>query len=241
MAALARLRQQCESTFTIVPLFDHTKGAYPVEHIPGAHAVTCKQVEKLLPYRKKHKQHAGTFWPRNIDLPLMWYFHENPQYDYYWVMEYDVRFTGDWASFFGHFAASRSDLLATTLFDFEFRPSWDNWGTLRSPRPVPERERVRALFPLYRLSNASLGALHEAYSDGWSGHYEVTIPTILKTRGLVLEDIGGSGKYVGPGNHNRFYQNSPERAGLAPGTFTVAANQVADSYPPNLLWHPIKG
>lgn len=242
MAALASLRRQCESTFTIIPLFDHTKSAFPIDDIPGARAVTCKQVAKLLPYRKKHQQHPGTFWARNIDLPLMWYFHENPQYDYYWVMEYDVRFTGEWPGFFGHFAASRSDLLATTLFDFEFRPSWDNWGTLESPRPVPERERVRALFPLYRLSNSALRALHEAYSEGWSGHYEVTIPTILKTRGFTLEDFGGSGKYVAAGNHNRFYQNSPERAGLAPGTFTVAANQISSSgYPPNLLWHPIKG
>ena len=241
MAALASLEQQCESAFTIVPLFDHTKGAFPINHIARARSITCKQVTRLLPYRRKHKQHPGTFWPRNIDLPLMWYFHENPQYDYYWVMEYDVRFTGEWSSFFGHFAASRSDLLATTLFDFDFRPGWDNWGTLQSPRPVPERERVRALFPLHRLSNAALRALHEAYSEGWSGHYEVTIPTILKTRGLTLEDIGGSGSYVRQGNHNRFYCNSPEIAGLAPGTFTVVANQISAEYPPNMLWHPIKG
>jgi hypothetical protein len=38
MAALASLKQQCESAFTIVPLFDHTKGAFPVEHIAGARA-----------------------------------------------------------------------------------------------------------------------------------------------------------------------------------------------------------
>jgi len=29
--------------------------------------------------------------------------------------------------------------------------------------------------------------------------------------------------------------------GLAPGTFTVAPNAISDEYPPNLLWHPIKG
>jgi len=82
-------------------------------------------VTRLLPYRKKHRQHPWTFWSHNIDLPLMWYFHENPQYDYYWVMEYDVRFTGGWPDFFLHFAANRSDLLATTLFDYNFRPGWD--------------------------------------------------------------------------------------------------------------------
>jgi len=108
-------------------------------------------------------------------------------------MEYDVRFTGGWPDFFLHFAANRSDLLATTLFDYNFRPGWDNWGTLKSPRPIPDQERVRALFPLYRLSNAALRALHEAYSDGWSGHYEVTIPTILKTVASHSRIVGGSG------------------------------------------------
>jgi hypothetical protein len=241
MAALAGLVQQCGSDFTVVPLFDQTKQSFPVDHIAGARTVTCAQATQLLPYRKKHSQHPGTFWSRNIDLPLMWYFHENPQYDFYWVMEYDVRFTGAWQDFFRHFAANRSDLLATTIFDYNFRPDWDNWGTLKSPRRVAEQEKVRALFPLYRLSNPALRALHESYRDGWSGHYEVTIPTILKTRGFTLEDIGGSGSYVAAGNHNRFYRNSPERAGLAPGTFTVAANEISADYPPSLLWHPIKG
>ena len=100
---------------------------------------------------------------------------------------------------------------------------------------------MRALFPLYRVSNAALRALHEAYSQGWSGHYEVTIPTILKTQGFTLEDFGGNGSYVLPGNRDRFYRNSPGIAGLAPGTFTVAPNQISTDYPPNLLWHPIKG
>jgi hypothetical protein len=241
MAALATLRQQCESGFTIVPLFDHTKKTFAIEHVPGARSVTCAQVTRELPYRKKHKQHSGTFWPRNIDLPLMWFFQGNPQYEYYWVMEYDVRFTGHWMELFRHFAASGSDLLATTIFDHSFRPGWDNWKTLQSPQRLPETELVRALFPLYRLSNAALRALHQAYCEGWSGHYEVTIPTILKTRGFTLEDFGGSGRYVAPGNINRFYRNSPGIAGLAPGTFTVAANEISAQYPENLLWHPIKG
>ncbi|HVW69507.1 MAG TPA: DUF3405 domain-containing protein [Steroidobacteraceae bacterium] len=241
MAALAKLARECGERFTLVPVFDQTKGAFPIEAIPGAVSVTCAQASRLLPYRKKHSQHPGTFWSRNIDLPLLWYFQQHPEYDYYWVMEYDVRFTGHWMEFFRHFAANPSHLLATTLFDFDFRPDWDNWKTLKSPRRVPDRERVRALLSLYRLSNPALQALHRAYRDGWSGHYEVTIPTVLKTEGLALEDFGGSGRYVAAGNVNRFYRNSPDIAGLAPGTFTVAANRISAEYPPNLLWHPIKG
>lgn len=242
MAALGKLVEECGTAVTIVPLFDQTRKAFSVAHIPNAQAISCKEVTRALPYRQKHREHRGTFWPRNIELPLMWFFQRQPQFDYYWLMEYDVRFTGDWMQFFRHFAASTSDLLATTVFDYAFRPTWDNWRTLKSPRPVPEESRVRALLSLCRLSNAALTAVHQAYCDGWSGHYEVTIPTILANRGLALEDFGGSGRYVAPGNHNRFYLNRPDVAGLAPGTFTVAPNAIStEGYPPNMLWHPIKG
>ena len=39
---------------------------------------------------------------------------------------------------------------------------------------------------------------------------------------MTLEDIGGNGSFVHEGNENRFYINSPQYRGLAPGTFTVA-------------------
>jgi Protein of unknown function (DUF3405) len=242
MAALAKLARECSTKFTIVPLFDQTEKAFPVSHIANAQIVECQRVRRELSYRNKHREHRRTFWPRNIDLPLLWFFQRNPRYDYYWLMEYDVRFTGHWLSFFQHFTHSHSDLLATTLFDYSFRPQWDNWDTLKSPQAVATHDRVRALLSLCRLSNAALRIIHQAYCAGWSGHYEVTIPTILKTHGMTLEDFGGSGRYVAPGNHNRFYRNTPELAGLAPGTFTVAANAISDrDYPDNMLWHPIKG
>jgi hypothetical protein len=241
MGALAKLVDECASAFSIVPIFDRTKRLYPIHHVAHAQAVECKQVTRELPYCEKHREHRGTFWPRNIDLPLLWFFQRNPGYEYYWLMEYDVRFTGNWMDFFGHFAGSRSDLLATTLFDYGFRPGWENWRTLQSPQTIPEEERVRALLSLCRLSNTALRVVHQAYCDGWSGHYEVAIPTILKTRGLTLEDFGGSGRYVAAGNENRFYRNTPGVGGLAPGTFTVAANAISDAYPANMLWHPIKG
>jgi hypothetical protein len=241
MSALDKLMKECGSDFAVVPLFDHTHARFSIDHLTGARSTTWAEAARLLPYHAKLMQHPGSFWPRNIDLPLMWYFHSHPEHEFYWLMEYDVRFTGQWPNFFRHFAGNKSDLLATTVFDHHFRPSWRHWSTLSSPHFVSDRERVRALFPLYRVSNAAMRALHLAYCSGWSGHYEVTIPTILKTRGFVLEDMGGDGAYVAPGNRNRFYRNSPGVAGLAPGTFTVAANTISESHPRNMLWHPIKG
>ena len=40
-------------------------------------------------------------------------------------------------------------------------------------------ERVRGLFPIYRLSHDAIRTIDNAYRKGWARHYEVTIPTIL--------------------------------------------------------------
>ena len=111
-------------------------------------------------------------------------------------MEYDVRFTSNWNYFFDAFEQSASDLLATTLYRYEFRPAWKHWPTLRSPELIPMEERVRGLFPIYRLSHDAIRTIDSAYRKGWAGHYEVTIPTILDQARMTLEDIGGNGSSV---------------------------------------------
>ena len=90
-----------------------------------------------------------------------------------------------------------------------FVPGWDHWPTLRCPEAIPMEERVRGLFPIYRLSNNAIRAIDNAYRKGWAGHYEVTIPTILDQANMTLEDIGGNGSFVHEGNENQFYTNSP--------------------------------
>lgn len=239
MTALKTLEQDC-TQLDVIPLFDTTHGHLELEQIKNARAITCSEVTKALPYRVKHRHHPGTFWPKNIDLPLMWYFNIDSSYDYYWVIEYDVRFTGHWQVFFKHFADNDSDLLATTMFDYAFRPKWSHWKALRGPKHIPIEQRTRATLSFYRLSRTALAALHDAYTQGWGGHYEVSIPTFLKHQGFSLEDMGGNGSYVKPDNINRFYTNSPGNPGLAPGTFVLKQNQREKQIYPNMLYNPYK-
>jgi hypothetical protein len=102
-------------------------------------------------------------------------------------------------------------------------------------------DRVRAFLGVSRLSRSACETLDRAFTvDGWAGHDEVAVPTILRTYGLSLEDIGGDGEFVRPGNENRFYTNSPTRPLLAPGTF-VCPPRVPDSLDqPGKLYHPVK-
>jgi hypothetical protein len=239
-AALAALDTTVGRRFDIHVLIDDTAGA-AVPDLDGyrVHRFTADQITPA-DYGAKAAHHPGTIWPMNIELPVLWFFQRNPGYRRYWAMEYDVRFTGDWTRFFDVFEGNDAALLGTTLYRHAFRPGWMHWETLTAPVPVPEGERVRGLFPLYRLSHDALVRLDAAYCEGWGGHYEVAIPTVLTQAGMRIEDFGGDGELVATGNRNRFYRNTPINAGLAPGTFTVTPNTIDPASPPDLLWHPIK-
>jgi hypothetical protein len=241
MGALRDMAEQCAGLFDITPVFDQTGGAYSLEKVgPTPRVVTAVALEQALPYPRKNAQHPGTLWPRNIDLPLMQAFVEAPDHPFYWLIEYDVRYSGFWPDFFRNFEDNDSDLLAMTVYDHAFRPGWAHWASFESPEPVPLSERVRATLSFYRLSNRAMDVLDAAYRRGVSGHYEVTIPTVLKGAGLTIEDVGGDGAYVKPGNRNRFYTNSPGTPGLAPGTFVLHPEGMIEEKLPNMLWNPFK-
>lgn len=177
----------------------------------------------------------------NIELFVINFFTKNPQYDYYWAIEYDVRFSGNWALLFDAFCGNHVDLLGTTVYRYDFNPSWDNWRSLTAPPPgVKPQDRIRAFLPIYRISRRALDIVHKAYHNGWGGHCECTIPTILNLAGLSIEDMGGNGEFVKPGNLNRFYHNNPKAMTHGPGTLIFRPVLTRPGNEPNLLWHPVK-
>ena len=241
MRSLARIHAECDAFLDVIPIFDHTHERFPVGHIlPPARTVTSAELETMLPYGHKNRQHPGTLWPNNIDLPVLWFFRSNPEYRFYWLIEYDVRYSGNWAQFFGEFAGNSADLLAIAVFDFAFRPGWAHWASFVARQDVPIEQRVRATLSFCRLSNRALAQIDQAYKAGVSGHYEVTIPTVLRQAGLTIEDLGGDGAYVAAGNRNRFYTNAPGTPGLAPGTFVLREAGMIKEAMPNMLWNPVK-
>ncbi|WP_142847692.1 hypothetical protein [Telmatospirillum sp. J64-1] len=177
----------------------------------------------------------------NIDLFVLNFFLANQPYDHYWVIEYDVRFSGRWSTLFDHFDNDPSDLLGTTVYRYSFNPSWVNWSSLVSPEPgISKVDMIRAFLPVYRISHQGLQAVHAAYRAGWAGHCECTVPTILNVAGLKVADIGGQGEFVAPENHNRFYTNNPLSRGHEPGSLVFRPILTAPGPEPDKLWHPVK-
>lgn len=80
------------------------------------------------------------------------------------------------------------------------------WDTLKfNSAPQSDAFKIRSFNPLFRISNEALRFIDQSLLQGWEGHYEVLLPTLLKTAGFSIAEFGGSGPYVLPGCENKFY------------------------------------
>jgi hypothetical protein len=174
-----------------------------------------------------------------FDQALLAFRQLKPEYDYYWIVEYDVEFSGPWSKFFESFVANTSDLLCTNLHRRKTNPAWAWWKSLIWPHES-KPEPIRGFFPIARLSGRAIDALIAAGRGGVDGFYEVVWPTVISHRGFVIEDIGGDGEFVRPGNINRWYTSSLESHNLSPGTFVFRPIRFRPGRSPDKLWHPIK-
>ncbi len=179
----------------------------------------------------------------HTDLIALHFFNSHPSYEHYWFIEYDVRFSGSWPYLFRTFEDSDADFISASVRRASDDPNWMHWPTLRPPESVgslPPEERLCSFMPVMRVSRRALRAIDAAYRVGWTGHCEATWPTILHRAGCKLEDFGGSGEFVRPGNHNRFYTNTVADQNLAPGSLVFRPARWMPGLRRNKLWHPVK-
>jgi hypothetical protein len=175
--------------------------------------------------------------------PVFDFFLAHPEYVHYWLVEYDVRYTGAWAEFLGSFDACDHDLITSHIRRFADEPKWNWWRSLHHPtRTIPSERYLRSFNVIYRLSRRALAYLHAAQLDGWRGHPEVEFPTLLHEGGFRLLDFGGDGPFVPPGRRNRAYTCRGTRSGkLSPfATVTFRPSRARVGWRRNKLYHPVK-
>jgi hypothetical protein len=223
--------------------------AWLLFHGPEERLLGAEWHDKVLVYTTRqlaalgYRTLSGKLFPGHSYFLLLKFFLENLDYRKYWLVEYDVRYGGEWSDFFSAFEDNRSDFLGTNIHTFHQMPNW-GWWQMAGPGEVPPvYSRLRSFNPLCRFSRDTLRYLHQSLQQGWRGHYEVLVPTLLYRRGFGVEDIGGSGPFVLPGNERRYYDPPPlEPRGLLRdgGTFRYRPALLPEEVQPGRLCHPVK-
>jgi hypothetical protein len=175
--------------------------------------------------------------------PVLDFFLAHRDYDRYWVVEYDVRYTGDWKALFDSLEPLDHDFVTSHIRRYAQEPGWTWWNTLEHPsRTIAHHERLRSFNVVYRLSNRALEFIHDAQLDGWRGYFEVSLPTLLFHSGFKVLDLGGDGDFAPAERKNAVYTSRGFRSGrLSPfATMRYRPARAAPGPLPDKIYHPVK-
>lgn len=182
---------------------------------------------------------AETITPGSNHFATLQFFLDNPGFEYYWVIEYDVVYKGNWSYLFQNFDSQEADFISSNIRRFSDMPGWYWWNSLHLENMVDERQLIRSLNPICRLSKRALILLNTLLKGrlNW-GHHEVLIPTVLRQHGLEILDFGGDGEFVLPGFKDKFYISPSQHSG---GTVRYAPPISRGEFrTKNRLYHPVK-
>jgi len=180
--------------------------------------------------------------PGSVLFPLLRFYNHHPEYRYYWLIEYDVRFSGNWRVLFSDFSGFEADFIAAHVRNYSEEPDWERWNISHPTQSIPLEDRLRCFHPVLRISNLALNFISSVYRQEWRGHSEVLLPTLLQQNGFSIQDFGGNGSFVPPGMKNKYYTDAlPNRKGfLDTGSMRYRPSYARPGLERNKLYHPIK-
>jgi hypothetical protein len=194
---------------------------------PRCHLFDESQVFRL-PYPKM----KGRRLLEHHHFPILDFFLQHREYDFYWVVEYDVRYTGDWRTLLDFYEKCDHDFITSHVRRFDQEPGWEDWESLRHPtKAIPREQRLRCFNVIHRLSNRALKFMHESQVDGWEGFTEVLLPTLLSQGEFKLLDFGHA-VYTARGFRNG-------RLSIF-GTLRYRPSRTKPGRQTNKLYHPVK-
>jgi len=129
--------------------------------------------------------------PGSNHFPVLDFYLKHPEYKSYWCIENDVDFNGKWNYFFDSTTKnSSSDFITSHIRRYSTTPHWHWWDTFHSANKEIDRKNFfRSFNPIYKLSNKALSYIDLCLKNGYSGHHEVLLATLLINSGYVVEDL----------------------------------------------------
>lgn len=190
---------------------------------------SIKRYLQNIGYDIQYYEPGGRLFYGNIMLAFMTFFLNHYNFDYYWFVEWDVAYSGNWSYLCSKNDNNDADYISySCLTNTYSNPSWFHYGqwSTKTIDPFKEEELVKTFNPIMRLSKRALEHLDMVYKKGNSGFYEIFLGTVLKRDGYKL---GG------------FLENgdlTPDGFIYLPGGRSLDFNSV--KVKPNKLYHPVK-
>jgi SAM-dependent methyltransferase len=152
------------------------------------------------------------------DVPLLaWCNSQNREFDFVWLIEYDIRYSGNWAEFLSLDFGGADFVTSTLLREQDCKFQWVWWESLVTPDGV---DRWNTYCPVFRLSGRAICLMQELRtSPVWGGHAEAFLPTAILNAGFF---VGSYCDYT------------------TPDSFRLWPPVIPDPDRPGLLWHPFK-
>ena len=246
-----RLRREAGTVLPVFLAFHQTAPGAPLPEGVSADIVVGDQDgARITPYR--YEDHVGR-GPLTMSgyVDMIWIaILLNPRlaaFERLWLIEYDVDFSGDWATFFRSADDYEGDLLAAYVRTRSEQPGWAHWSSLVQPEGAPP-EPTAAFLPISRYSRRLLETFRAVLSvAGWEGHLEVVLPSVAIAHNMSVAEIGGSGERAPLSRRGKHYwanfanSREPESTHRFP-TYGVSyfVDRPRDFRFRDRIYHPIK-
>ncbi|MCM1511137.1 MAG: DUF3405 domain-containing protein [Clostridium sp.] len=223
------------ATLYLVYQYDNMRMGIP-EHIP-VHSFTIRSLNEL-----HYTPWGSTIMDGNFHFVLLDFYLKHPDFDYYWLVEYDVRFNGHWNTFFSFFQDKDEDFISAHMETVDDNPEWMRWHEIELKNiPINRNVLLRSFNPICRFSNRAFALLHSRCLLGDRGHNEILMPTLFKYFKLKIADFGGVGRYTYPNQPNLFYTYDTEDDAEDKCTHRCyPQHDTSIMKYPNMIYHPIK-
>jgi hypothetical protein len=173
---------------------DYVKSKYPLATI-GQITKTRgnKKISDNLVYCEKWFQQSQMWY--NTTHAIMLYWQEYPDYDYYWSLDSDVWFNGNWQDFFSLYESDNTDFLGTVLRDLtdvgKGQPYVGNFDF-----NVPYKRRMASYGCCQRYSNSLMQWIDREYKLGFFTFFEQMFPSVAVEFGGTAKDLNSDGRFT---------------------------------------------
>jgi hypothetical protein len=230
-----KLKRECSGLCDVVALVE--QGArVPTSVIPFTEFFDFSAVKRMA------KSIIGTkVVPGNCHLRSIDFYRHFPKYRFYWFVEYDVTYTGDWAHLVSSLADDQSDLLAAHVRRLADDEDW-RWkdSLVTGSDDVRQDDWLLAFLPIHRISSRGLQTVEAKVSEGWTGHFEALLPTAIAHSGLSISDLGGSGAWTPKERVHRHYVDWRKGLHHSYGGSLQFRPSIRIRLIKNMLYHPCK-